>query len=417
MHWTLWAAGDFMPVKEDDLQYENSPYVDKKHKDYVQKHDLSILNLETPLVTTGMSAVKVGPVQKGDPKSISILSELGIDAVNLANNHIGDFGSRGIGSTMKLLEKYGIQSFGAGKNFEQASRPIVINVGGIRIGLIGCCEVQFGSARQDRPGVYAPDFYQLLDNIYKFKQQCDVIIVSVHAAEEWSPWPSPNRVMLFRTLVDNGVSVVLGHHSHMPQGYEKYEPGIIFYGLGNFWSPFFRSWGDRENYDWGLCPTIHFDDGSIVNFTIRMSKMYNDRSIKFFDLVKNSRYQNYIHKCNEPLSDFTLLQGIWQEVSLRLYEYAYCRRLGWDRNTLIEPIKEFFQILVMKSGLLKKYKRSRLKSRFLSRWLFLSCYSQHDSITTALGVLGGELRDVRNKTSKDYVDQMMPWLNTTKPKE
>ena len=38
-----------------------------------------------------------------------------------------------------------------------------------------------------------------------------------------------------------------------------------------------------------------------------------------------------------------------------------------------------------------------------------ACDSHRDSITTALGLLSGELQDIRTLESKEIVDKMMPW--------
>ena len=59
-------------------------------------------------------------------------------------------------------------------------------------------------------------------------------IVSVHHGEEFRHVPSPGVVRDYRALIDAGAGLVLGHHSHVAQGIEKYGRGIIFYSLGNF---------------------------------------------------------------------------------------------------------------------------------------------------------------------------------------
>ena len=46
--------------------------------------------------------------------------------------------------------------------------------------------------------------------------------------------PAPFQVKLARTLVDNGASLIIGHHPHVAQGWECYRNKYIFYSLGNF---------------------------------------------------------------------------------------------------------------------------------------------------------------------------------------
>jgi poly-gamma-glutamate synthesis protein (capsule biosynthesis protein) len=105
-------------------------------------------------------------------------------------------------------------------------------VEGLRIGVLGRCETQFGIALQ-RPGAAALD-PTLYESIRKLKSEVDVVVLSVHGAAEMVPWPSPQWQDLLRSFVDCGADIVHGHHSHIPQGYEVYQGKIIFYGLGNF---------------------------------------------------------------------------------------------------------------------------------------------------------------------------------------
>ena len=61
------------------------------------------------------------------------------------------------------------------------------------------------------------------------------VIVSVHAAIEDSPWPSPYIRELYHSFIDAGATVVHGHHLHVPQGYETYDEGVIFTAWATLW--------------------------------------------------------------------------------------------------------------------------------------------------------------------------------------
>ncbi|MBW4837782.1 MAG: CapA family protein, partial [Paenibacillaceae bacterium] len=55
-----------------------------------QNDDLSVLNLETPVTTGGDPAEGKTFVFKSPPKAIGPMAQAGVDAVNLANNHVLD---------------------------------------------------------------------------------------------------------------------------------------------------------------------------------------------------------------------------------------------------------------------------------------------------------------------------------------
>jgi poly-gamma-glutamate synthesis protein (capsule biosynthesis protein) len=62
-------------------------------------------------------------------------------------------------------------------------------------------------------------------------------IVMVHGGAEWATRPSGSQRELYRSFVDAGADLVLGHHSHVVQGVESYEGALIAYSLGNFVFP------------------------------------------------------------------------------------------------------------------------------------------------------------------------------------
>ena len=86
-----------------------------------------IVNLETCLLTgeTSSSEGKKRYVRWDDPdRAIDVLKSIGVDAVNLANNHTTDFGSERLLETIAKLLEAGIAVFGAGKDQRAASKPL-----------------------------------------------------------------------------------------------------------------------------------------------------------------------------------------------------------------------------------------------------------------------------------------------------
>lgn len=68
----------------------------------------------------------------------------------------------------------------------------------------------------------------------KLGREVDVAIAYLHFGVEFFEYPTPHQVRFSRSLIDHGALLVLGHHSHVPQGYEHYKNGFIAYSLGNF---------------------------------------------------------------------------------------------------------------------------------------------------------------------------------------
>ena len=64
------------------------------------------------------------------------------DACALANNHIFDFGVRGLSDTLHALTDAGIRGVGAGLDAEEAERPAVVTLGDGGHGVIAACGMQ-----------------------------------------------------------------------------------------------------------------------------------------------------------------------------------------------------------------------------------------------------------------------------------
>jgi hypothetical protein len=84
------------------------------------------------------------------------------------------------------------------------------------------------------------------------------VIVSVHWGEEQVYLPKPGDVATGRRIIDAGADLVIGHHAHRPQPFERYRGKYIFYGLGNFITPdidepsFFDETGRTDSRAWRI---------------------------------------------------------------------------------------------------------------------------------------------------------------------
>jgi poly-gamma-glutamate synthesis protein (capsule biosynthesis protein) len=82
-------------------------------------------------------------------------------------------------------------------------------------------------------------------------QDVDVVAVEFQFEETYNPWPTPAQVQEFREMRAAGAQIVTGVQSHVPQAQEPYGhldaggPGMISYGLGNFFFDQMWSWETR----------------------------------------------------------------------------------------------------------------------------------------------------------------------------
>ena len=199
-------------------QMKNDPgYFFRNVKDIFTADDLTVANMEGTLTTSNDRQQKTFAF-KGDPSYTEILTRGGVEATNLANNHSHDYGDQSYEDTIQYLEAAGITTFGY-------DRTAVMDVKGIKVGLIGIYELKDGLGRQQ----------QVIDTIQEVKDQgAQVIIVSFHWGTEKSNIPDDIQKTLAHLAVDQGADLVVGHHPHVLQGIEKYQGKNIVYSLGNF---------------------------------------------------------------------------------------------------------------------------------------------------------------------------------------
>ncbi len=157
-------------------------------------------------------------------------------AVCLANNHIMDYGEEGLLDTLATLRAEGIGYFGAGSLADRCHNPLLLNLDGQRIALLGyaCPTTHPIFANANAPGAAWLDLERIAADLGAAKAGgADHVVVQLHWGEEEAGLPRPADVAKARRIIDMGADLIIGHHSHCIQPFEVYRGRHIFYGLGN----------------------------------------------------------------------------------------------------------------------------------------------------------------------------------------
>lgn len=170
------------------------------------------------------------------PEIAKTLEKVGFKTLNIANNHVKDYGKKGLQDTVDTFRKVKVDTIGAGENIRHASKIAYHTINGIRVATIGISDVlpkSFG-ARKDRSGVLSSNPVISLPLVTKAKGNADLVLVHVHWGLEYDGRSHPRQQDIGHALVDAGADVVIGHHPHVLEPVEVYKEGVIFYSLGNF---------------------------------------------------------------------------------------------------------------------------------------------------------------------------------------
>ncbi|MGZ6213955.1 MAG: CapA family protein [Candidatus Limnocylindria bacterium] len=240
--------------------------VDESIAETMRRADLAVLNLECCISERG--ARWPDPLKpfffRAPPAATNLLRYLGVDCVSLANNHALDYGYEALADTRRHLAKAGIATIGAGEDLAEARRPVVLEAGGLRVGLIGMTDHPADyAAAPDQPGVALADLSHgvpgwLTELVADTREHCDVLIVTPHWGPNMVAEPSVQIRLAARQLLAAGASLVAGHSAHVFHGVAD---GVLF-DLGDFLDDY--AVDGRLRNDLGLLWLVELDaDGPI----------------------------------------------------------------------------------------------------------------------------------------------------------
>lgn len=220
----------------------------------------TIINLEAPLTDGGSELQGKSLHLRSHPRHLNVVEDLSTSVACLANNHMCDWGPAALADTLQLLDKKNIRHTGAGGTIQDACEPAVIEIDGLTVGIIavGVESIDTFPARESSFGCSLFDIDAVCDRIHILAGVTDIVVVAAHWGYTNYHLPLPEHVRAARRMVDEGATIVFGHHPHVVQGFEKYGRGAIVYSLGNFLFGRFRRNGrvvnqSRENRSGLIC--------------------------------------------------------------------------------------------------------------------------------------------------------------------
>lgn len=237
---TMFFTGDVM------LQYCKGIYADKGINglitEYIQQEmvsaDMTVINNEFPFSTRGEKAPDKQYTFRVEPSYVNALLDMGVDVASLANNHALDFGPDALLDTFTTLDEAKIPYVGAGATKERAEEAIFVEAGGRKVGVLSASRVipvVEWNIENCQPGLFCTyDSTRLVQRIKEIESQCDYVVVFVHWGLEKKTYPEEYQRNLAKQYIDAGADLVVGNHSHVPQGIEYYNGVPIVYCLGNY---------------------------------------------------------------------------------------------------------------------------------------------------------------------------------------
>ena len=240
-----------------------------------------------------------------DPRYFELLTDVGMDIVELTGDHFADRGVNAMLATLDIYKQANIPYYGGGANAEEARQPVLMEVNGNKIAFMGCNgKLKYAKATDRTPGAADCDYSYFTNQIEDIKAQGYMVIFTFQHEECYFAGPCYTHEKGFRAVADAGATVVSGSQAHYPHIMEFREDSFIHYGLGNL---FF----DQMKYN--------LPDGTVIDGTRRE---FIDRHV-FYD----GRYLG-MELLTAMLEDYSRPRPMTQaERTAFLSEYFYLS--GW----------------------------------------------------------------------------------------
>lgn len=253
--------GDFVAVDPSMISFSD------ELRQLLNVSDINICNFEAPIDGAFKAFDREGPRVKQSAESPRFLIENGFNVIQLANNHMCDYGQEGCKATIDAFK--GVLTVGAGDNNE-AYRVREIEVKGKRLGFLSFVHHEFGVLEGlEKEGTLGTAWIcheKVSQIIQRSKSMVDYLFVLPHAGIELVDAPLPEWRVIYRNFIDCGADAVIGTHPHVPQGWECYNGKLICYSLGNF---YFDAVTCSNPYWWrSLMAQIDINDSGEVDFSI-----------------------------------------------------------------------------------------------------------------------------------------------------
>ncbi|AFV22747.1 poly-gamma-glutamate biosynthesis protein [Methanolobus psychrophilus R15] len=317
----LIAVGDIILNTKTDYH----PF--EKVMNVLETKDILFGNIETVLSVEGKKSKK-SVILNSPPESVKYLIDADFDVLNIANNHMLDLGIEGLKSTLNVLDKSNLNYIGI-NCAKSNSNYLILEKKSIKLGFIGYTIGRFKQNKE--PSLCKLNEKQIISDIKSLKTKCDFVIVSLHWGTENVFYPSPKQIDLAHRLIDNGATLILGHHPHVVQGIEKYKNGLIAYSLGNF--QFDTKISQSKTND-SVIFSVDFDENGIRGYKL-IPVVINDN---FIPMIAEGEVKDnilmFVNDVSEPLCINKFTNKWWFEEISKEY-------LAGNLNSYRKRVKKY----------------------------------------------------------------------------
>ena len=328
---SILAVGDIM-VHSPQLQAQynsstrtynfdnNFKYV----KEYIEKADYSLANLETTLAGNDVYPYSSYPRFNSPDELADALKNTGFDLLSTINNHSFDKNDLGVSRTLSTLKEKGFDTVGTRENYSD-DEYIIKDINNIKIGITSYSYGEIKNNNKYLNGIKVSDEWKDKMNIFDYSdvdkafeiistttdkmKDSDIQIVILHWGVEYSRNETEFQKQLAQKLCDDGIDIIIGSHPHVVQPVETITSSdgenktLVIYSLGNYISN-----QRRETVG------AYSEDGLMVSIDISKNSNENKATVEKVTCIPTwvSKYSNGYKNVYEiiPIESKTDLDSI-----------------------------------------------------------------------------------------------------------
>ncbi len=204
--------------------------------------DIFMVNNEFTYSNRGTPTEDKAFTFRGHPEYVRYLSDMGVDIVSLANNHTYDYGEVSLLDTLDTLEGADVPYVGAGRNIDEAIKPVYYIVNDVKIAFVSATQIErldnpdTKGATADSPGTFRCwNNDRIYEVIADAAANSDYVVAYIH-------WGTENEVntdwaqdRMAPKLEEAGADLIIGDHPHILQKLDYINDTPVIYSLGNYW--------------------------------------------------------------------------------------------------------------------------------------------------------------------------------------
>lgn len=219
-------------------------------EDLFKLFDISIVNQES--IAAGPDyPISSYPKFNSPTQILDYLVHIGVDLVNVANNHMLDFGQNALSNYISNLKERKLEHVGC--EVDDSPTYKVIDRNGIKVAFVSYTDgskLPIKTISDLNINYFKGESYAMRMNyrltkikrdIKEAKKNADAVVLSLHFGEEYHRLPNSFQREMIIALAETSVDAIIGHHPHVLQPTEWIENSLgkqvlVAYSLGNFFS-------------------------------------------------------------------------------------------------------------------------------------------------------------------------------------